>query len=365
MLSIVILAHDRPDLTRAALDSLCAAPMPAPWQLILVDNGSEHPFAPHLQDYRNRMPRITLLCNESNVSFAKANNDAGVQCEGEWLLFMNNDVCLLENTIAALISALERHPDAGVVGGKLLYPGSRRVQHAGLAQMLWGYASNYGAGGRAEDPRLCEEREVFAVTGAMLCVERKLFQKAGGFDESFWYGYEDVDLCLKIRSMGRKILYAPEMAAVHHESATLKQTRDETTFMKNYRHYRRKWNSILEAGERNLIRQMHQSAVKRVLVFGTGLAARGLLDILEANHISVVGCTQSPDRKQEKEWFGRPVFPLNEIDAVSFDRLVVGTQYYFEIEETLHRYVPGWKIMFPVVDSIVVENGIGEPGMLS
>jgi hypothetical protein len=183
----------------------------------------------------------------------------------------------------------------------------------------------------------------------MLCVERALFEKVGGFDESYWYGYEDVDLCLKIRSRGRKIIYSPGMTAVHHESATLRESRDSVTFRKNYERYRQRWNAVLEAGEKAFIRRMHEDGIKRVLVFGTGLAAQGLFRILEENRISVIGFACSPGQAHGEELLDRPIIPLERLDLTSFDSLLIGTQYFFEIEALLHSYLPPENIIFPIV----------------
>jgi GT2 family glycosyltransferase len=350
MLSIVVLDHDRPDLARACLESLCRSEMPAEWQVVLVDNGSEEALATHVQDFRSRIGRFTLLRNDSNLSFARANNEAARQCEGDRLLFLNNDVCLSREAIGALMAVLCRHPQAGVVGGKLIFPATGRVQHAGMAQMLWGFASNFGVGGKVDDPRLCVEREVFAVTGAMLCIERRLFEQVGAFDEAFWYGYEDVDLCLKTRANGRSVIYSPDAVAVHHESATLKDHRDSRTFGRNYEIFRQKWGPTLLTGEHAFISRLRQKGVRRVAVFGTGVAAEGLFQVLEANGISVVAFSCSAGRKHGNDLLGRPVVPLEQLDRVGFDRLLIGTQYYFEVEEMLQELLPAEAIVFPVVE---------------
>lgn len=349
MLSIIVLDHDRPDLTEACLESLCQSKVSEQWQLIVVDNGSKMEIEPRLRAFQGRIKRLTCLRNDSNLSFAQANNAASAKCEGDWLLFLNNDVCLSEGTINRLLAARDRRADAGIIGGKLLYPATGRVQHAGMVQMLWGYASNYGVGGRADDPRLNHEREIFAVTGALLCVERGLFERLGGFDEAFWYGYEDVDLCLNARDLGRKVIYAASAQAFHLESATTGEQRDSRVFNNNYARFRQKWGGILEVGEKALLRKFGREGIRRVAVFGTGIAAEGLTRELESDGIQVAAFTCSGASTEGNGFLGKPVVPLEQIPAFDLDRLMVGTQSYFEVEELIQRFVPVEQLVFPTV----------------
>jgi GT2 family glycosyltransferase len=117
--------------------------------------------------------------------------------------------------------ALVARPQVGAVGAKLLYP-SGKVQHAGVGLGIGGVAGHlfYNAG--ADDPgyfgRLQLVSKVSAVTGACLAIRRSDFELFGGFDEGYWNGYEDVDLCLAVRAAGGTVVYEPTSVVTHLES---------------------------------------------------------------------------------------------------------------------------------------------------
>ncbi len=112
----------------------------------------------------------------------------------------------------------------GVVGTRLLYP-DRTVQHAGIVlgvndfrPVHDGLGRSYEEGGPAG--RWRRPRQASAVTGAFMAVKRSVFDLVGGFDERLAIGYNDVDLCLKVREQGMAVLYDPAIELIHHESRT-------------------------------------------------------------------------------------------------------------------------------------------------
>jgi len=95
---------------------------------------------------------FSSLSNRENLTFSDANNLAVQHARGDRLLFLNNDVIPRQASLSRLDSALKNDPQAGVAGARLLFHDGHRIQHAGMAQMLWGYASNYAVGVPANDP---------------------------------------------------------------------------------------------------------------------------------------------------------------------------------------------------------------------
>jgi hypothetical protein len=217
-----------------------------------------------------------------------------------------------------------------------------------MSQMLWGFPSNYGVGALPSDPRIRQTAERFALTGAMMCLPRDLFWRVGGFDERYIWGYEDVDLCLKIRSAGRRVIYIPQASGVHVESATLKvvQNRDQPG---NYRVYRKTWNPLLLPPEQNYIGRLRSQGIRNVVVFGTGLAARGLYGILSENGIQIAGFTSSETREKGESFLDRPILPLAALREVTFDRLMVATQFFFAVESMIRDFDPLQAPIFPVL----------------
>jgi GT2 family glycosyltransferase len=349
-LSIIIVAHNREELTRQCFEALCRAEMPQSCEVLLVGNGCSDGTPAIPAEFSSRLKDVRYLNDHHNVSYAHANNEAARIARGCRLLFLNNDVMVAPASLACILKAMDDDKTVGATGVKLLYPDTGAIQHAGMFQMLWGYASNYGVGGRADDPRFAASREVFAVTGAMLCVDRDLFEKVDGFDEDFWFGYEDVDLCLKIRKAGKKIIYLPQAASVHQESATLGTFRSSEAAEANYNHYRFKWDPVLVPAEQGYLAGLRKQGIRKTVVFGTGAAAAGLFQSLTQAGVQVVAFSSSADTKPAcQHYFDRPIVVLDDLAHMDFDRIIVGSQYFFQVEELLSRYDPAGGAVFPVI----------------
>jgi glycosyltransferase involved in cell wall biosynthesis len=134
-------------------------------------------------------------------------------------VFINNDTEPEPGWLDAL-GAAGAEPGVGIVGARLLYPGTRRVQHAGLALNPDGVPDHLWRSVPADDPRVTEPRDVDMVTGACLAIARERFQALGGFDEGYVNGVEDVDLCLAARAAGLRVRYEPRAVVLHHEGVS-------------------------------------------------------------------------------------------------------------------------------------------------
>ena len=346
MISIIVLVHNKLDLTRRCLSALAGAVANLDHEVFCVDNASTEDVG-SLQDCAGAFRMFRFIRNGENFSFSIGNNRAAAECTGDTLLFLNNDVIAAPGSVHALVEALAEDAAHGIVGAKLVYP-SGKMQHAGIAQMLWGYVSNYGVGAGADDSRFQQTCERFAVTAAMACLPRQVFERIGGFDERYRWGYEDVDLCLKVRAAGLRVLYVPEAESVHEESATLSAVRKTADLAHNYSTYRTSWGYHLSQNEKVYINRLRQDRVRKVVVLGMGQAAVGLTRILTENGIETVAFTSS--RAPGPETFSdRPVVPLESLSEMRFDRLVVASQFFFEFEKSIQQYDPAGAPIFPAV----------------
>jgi GT2 family glycosyltransferase len=302
-----------------------------------------------LREYSSAFHCFKWIRNDENASFSIGNNRCVRESSGGRLLFLNNDVFLRAETLKHLIAPLSEDSGVGATGGKLLFPGEKAVQHAGIGQMLWDHPSNYGVGANPLDERIQNQSERFALSGAMLCINREAFKRVGGFDERYVWGTEDIDLCLKIRAAGWKALYCPEAVAVHCESATLKINKASDA-ESNCRLYRQLWNPMLVPAEQNYVRSLKSQGIRRVAVFGMGTAARGLARILDENDIQVAAFTSSGVKEAGGSFLSRPVVPLYLLGGSQYDRLMVASQYFFEIEPIIRDYDPVRDPIYPLLN---------------
>ena len=346
--SVIILAHNKAEMTLRCLTALAPALAGLDHEVVLRDNGSAENID-CLSDCAGLFKNFRFIRGEENLSFSIANNQHAREASGDFLLFLNNDVFCRPDTVRNLIRPLIENNSVGCTGGKLLYLEEKSVQSAGIFQTLWGHPSNYAVRAHPDDKRIQNTCERFALTGAMLCVSREVFDQVDGFDERYIWGVEDVDLCLKIRAAGKKVFYCPDAVAIHHESATLKAVRSTEVFERNYRIYRQTWDYILIPAEQQYMCNLKYHGIQRVAVFGMGTAARGLSEILNENGIEIAAFTDS-NLDRQGVFLDRPAVPLNMLDQTRYDRIMIASQYFFEIEDLIRQYSPSVEPLFPVLD---------------
>ncbi|MGI9086588.1 MAG: glycosyltransferase family 2 protein [Chthoniobacterales bacterium] len=241
-ISIIIPARDGIELLSRCIASLTSKTSYHDYEIVIVDNDSETAEA---REYFARSPH-RLLHYAGPFNFSAINNFAVEQTNSPWLLFLNNDVEVIESEwLNAMVEHVQR-PEVGAVGARLLYPNDT-VQHAGVVLGVGGIAQHAFRGFGAEEPGVCRQLQVTrnysSVTGACLLTRREVFDEMGGFDEErLPVTFNDVDLCLKMRRAGYLIVYTPFAKLYHHESATRRPSVEarETDVM------RERWADFLE-----------------------------------------------------------------------------------------------------------------------
>lgn len=239
--SIVIPLFNKVELTRHCLEHLAKNTDQALFELILVDNGSSDGTAAYL---KTLPPSVKLVQNTVNQGFAKACNQGAALAKGRYLLFLNNDTEPLPGWLEPLLAVLDSDPEVAAAGSKLLFPNGS-IQHAGVILAkdhtsddplvaLHIYYQKPAAHPEANVPTCYQ-----ALTAACLAVRREAFAAVDGFDEGYWNGYEDVDLCFKLTGSGAKLVYQPESVLIHFES----QSGSErfTKVNDNVRRLHKKW----------------------------------------------------------------------------------------------------------------------------
>ncbi len=220
--AIVIPFKDEIDTTRNCLDTILETTAYDNYEIILVDNWSTTHEARDFRDDVSAMARVRVMVVEEEFNYSRLNNLAVASTDAEYVVFMNNDVFVTEpNWLGRMLGEMS-DPAVAMVGAKLLYP-SGGVQHAGVLVGVHGVAAHMHAGIPADDygfiGRARLSQEFTAVTAAMMLVRRSVFDEVGGFDEvKLKVAYNDVDLCLKVRDGGYKIVWNAETIAEHHES---------------------------------------------------------------------------------------------------------------------------------------------------
>ncbi|MDA8209131.1 MAG: glycosyltransferase [Actinomycetota bacterium] len=227
--SVLIPAAARPEIVRRCIESLLALTEHPDFEVLLDVNG---PRAEQLTELAREMAsKGPVRMAESSAgrypefNFAALVNGMAAQAAGEHLVILNDDTEVLSpRWLNDLCCYLER-PCVGAVGAKLLYPGGKRVQHAGMVLGVSGVAAHCFVGESSSamgyQGYLAYPREVSALTGAALAIRAALFARLGGMDEvHLAVSYNDVDLCLRAQEAGYVNIIAPEAVLVHHETVT-------------------------------------------------------------------------------------------------------------------------------------------------
>jgi len=172
-------------------------------------------------------PAVRLLRSSVNLGFAAANNLAFRHAGGRYVVLLNSDAFLAPGALARSSALMDRHPEIGLAGGRLVgrdgsWQPSARMFPSVLRDFLAlsGLSARYPRSrffGRA-DGTCCDPLEPAAVDwvpGAYSIIRREALDRAGYFDENFFLYYEEVDLCRRIRGAGYRVQYWPEIVVTH------------------------------------------------------------------------------------------------------------------------------------------------------
>ncbi len=218
--SILIPFRNRAALLRNVLRGLAATSYRR-FEVVLIDNGSDCPRTRRYVQRLRQRRRIRVVACPGPFNFASLCNAGAAEARGDFLLFLNNDIQVLDPTWLAELLVVAGQPAVGVAGATLVYPDGT-LQHAGIfpqqdrswVHVYRGQPGDYpGAWGE-----LRHVREVPAVTGACLMIRRALFGDLGGFDERLPVTGNDVDLCRRVRRRGLAVAITPHARLCHFES---------------------------------------------------------------------------------------------------------------------------------------------------
>lgn len=252
----IIPTKNRADLLRQCLNSLVRTVPAGALDIVVIDHQSDDPDT--LAYLAELGGSVRVMPYEGPFNFSRMNNLAAQRygADYEHLLFLNNDIEAEDAGWLQHMRGLSARPDVGAVGATLLYP-DRRIQHAGVVLGLGGFADHVHkfapfelSGGRNPGPgcALVSTREYSAVTAACMMMRREVFNRVGGFDESFAVGFNDTDLCLRIGALGLKILNDAHAVLIHHESATRRQT-GQVLHPEDAERLAERWAGILADGD--------------------------------------------------------------------------------------------------------------------
>ena len=255
-ISIIIPNKDHIEDLELCLFSLTKRSTYKNYEILIVENNSEKPETfEYYKKLPDRYPKVKVLTWEKEFNYSAINNFAAKQAEGVYLLFLNNDVEILTPQWIEEMLQICQQKDVAITGAKLYYPDDT-IQHAGVVLGLGGIAGHIMCKASREDPgyfgRTVTVQEISAVTAACMMIRTEDFWNAGGFDETFQVAFNDIDLCMKVRAAGKKIVFTPYAELYHYESKSrgLEDTPEKQfRFDKEVKAFEAKWSEQLAKGD--------------------------------------------------------------------------------------------------------------------
>lgn len=266
-LSVAVVSYNTRELLRACLMSLLARQNEgeANLEIIVADNGSADGS---LEMIRAEFPTVRLIETGGNLGFGRANNLALRNARGRFFCLLNSDAEVLPDALAQTLTYMDAHPDVGLVGGQLLWPDGRPQTSWGPdptltgvfeEQTFWGAVATYlgrlrsspssfadsclplgTAGTASEGPGEISFRDVDQITGAYMVIRREAWRQIGGFDPAYFMYNEDVDLNVRLRRAGWRVVFLPDVHITHHLGASSRadwQTRARMVSANNQSRY--------------------------------------------------------------------------------------------------------------------------------
>jgi len=243
--TIIIVNHNNRLHLEDCLSSLQEGATPMDCALLVVDNNSSDGS----QDLiRRRFPEIELISNGENLGFARANNQAIEQSRTHFYIFLNPDTHVSTGALSMMLQEVKIHPTVDAVGPALL-KGENRYQ------ISFGRSVSFGSQVIQKcflNPyyylrlkRGLDKKEVGWLSGACLLVRREALERVGLFDEKFFLYFEDIDLCMRIRRSGQRLIYLPTARVFHKggASTSLDKISSRFEYRKSQLYFYRKHNS--------------------------------------------------------------------------------------------------------------------------
>ncbi|MBT8387867.1 MAG: glycosyltransferase [Ignavibacteria bacterium] len=238
-LSIIIVNYNVKEFLQNLLHSIDKASQNLSSEIIVVDNASDDGS---IELLKSKFPSVKLIENKTNLGFGKANNQALNIAQGKYLLLINPDAIVSEDTFTKMIEFLEEQKDAGLAGCKILNPdGSLQLACRRSFPGPWtsfckvtglsNFFPNSKMFARYNLTYLDENQtyEVDAISGSFMMLKREVYEKIGGFDEKFFMYGEDLDLCYRIQKVGYKVFYVHTTQVIHYKGESTKRSSiDET-----------------------------------------------------------------------------------------------------------------------------------------
>jgi len=246
-LSVIIVTWNSQEFIRNCLDSIFLSQGNFSREIIVVDNDSFDETAKIIEQL---YPQVNLIQNKKNLGYAKANNQGIEKTRGEYILLLNPDTQVLEDSLSLMCEFMEENPEVGALGPKLLNP-DKSVQAScrefpSFSTLIWEFfglsrlfpRSRVFSRWRMGYFNFDKQREVDQPMGSCLLLRRATLEDVGILDENFAMFFNDVDLCFRIKKSGWRIYFYPEAKVIHHKGASTRKAKVRMIWLSHLAFYK-------------------------------------------------------------------------------------------------------------------------------
>ena len=245
-LSIIIVSYNTKDYLEDTLQSIKQSTDHLEKEIIVVDNASTDGSLEML----NKFNWVKLINNNHNLGYAAANNSGLKQARGEYILFLNSDTKIFPHTLSTMIDFMDQHPDVGISTCRVelpsgqIDPASHRgfptpwnalTYFLGLEKLL--PKTKFFSGYHQSWKDMTQVHDIDSPAGAFFLTRKSILDQIGGFDNQFFMYAEDLDLALRIKQAGWKIMYVPLTKIIHHKKQSGRASSHSLTRLRTQQHF--------------------------------------------------------------------------------------------------------------------------------
>lgn len=260
--SIVIVNYNTKRLTCDCIQSIIDSKMSFSYEIFVVDNASSDGS---VEEFKRVFPHISVIANIENVGFSKANNQAIRVSSGRYVLLLNSDTIVQQNTLSTMIDYMDHHQDIGASGCEVNLPDGTldKACHRGFPTpeasfyYMTGLAKRFPKSFKYNSyhksyMNMHEIHDIDCLVGAFMMVNRKAIEQVGLLDEDFFMYGEDIDWCYRIKEANWRIIYNPTVSIIHYKGASSRRKPfkivyefHRAMYLFHKKHYAKKYNGII------------------------------------------------------------------------------------------------------------------------
>ncbi|MDD4938301.1 MAG: glycosyltransferase family 2 protein [Candidatus Shapirobacteria bacterium] len=217
-ISIIIVTWNTAKITKECVDTINKF-IPRQ-EIIVVDNGSSDNTIEILSKIKN----VKIVANNANLGFAKANNIGFKYVTSNYVIFMNSDMKILDSKFLNMVEYLKVNPNIGIIGPKFLNPDLSPQASVFPRQSILNAFKEFWLNQKGAYSKYIPDSQkpikVWSISGGCILTRKSFFKSIGGWNEKYFFYFEDMDLCRKINQINKEVIYYPECQIIHYHGAS-------------------------------------------------------------------------------------------------------------------------------------------------